>query len=276
MKRCPTCYKTFTDETLRYCIDDGTPLVPLAEDDEATEFARGNEDTSWNPPAYQPPSYVPPEGARNRRAWPWVVGIIGVLILALVGFAVAAVVLIPRVVKQANPVIVFNSNSNTNNSVNNNTNTNSTTETVPETNSNSATSSPPPTDKEAVLAQLRELENEWTVANINADKKKLDQILADDYVGPNAETGKMEGKAEYIDTIERNTNIQKWEFEDLRLTLRGDRATLLGKIRFQLRDREVVYDFVDRFVWRDSRWQATGSEVTPTSGSSGFGPAPNQ
>ena len=97
---------------------------------------------------------------------------------------------------------------------------------------------------------------------MNADKKKLGIILADDYVGPSGNGGKMQGKAEYINTIERDTNIQKWDFEDLRLTLRGDRATLLGKVRFQLQDREVAYDFVDRFVWRESRWQATGSEVT--------------
>jgi hypothetical protein len=261
MKRCPTCNKTFTDETLSYCIDDGTPLVPLPDDDELTAFGRGTEDPRWNPPAYQPPSYVAPEGSPKRRTWPWVVGILGVLLLFLAGFTVAAVVLIPRLVKKANPVVVVNSNSNTNNSAN--SNTNSSTQTVPETNSNSEVSSPPPSDKELVLVQLRDLENEWTVANINADKKKLAQILADDYVGPSATGGKMQGKAEYINTIERDTSIQKWDFDDLRLTLRGDRATLLGKVRFQLSDREVVYDFVDRFVWRDSRWQATGSEVTP-------------
>jgi len=262
MKRCPTCTKTFTDQSLSYCIDDGTPLVSLPEEDELTEFGRGNDDSRWNPPAYQPPSYVAAQGATKRRAWPWVVGILGFLLLFVAGLTVAAVVLIPRIVKKANPVVVSNTNSNTNNSVNNNTN--SSTESVPRTNSNSASSSPPPADKDVVLAQLRDLENEWTVANINADKKKLGEILADDYVGPSGPNGKMQGKAEYINRIERDTNTEKWNFEDLRLTLRGDRATLLGKVRFQLTDREEVYDFVDRFVWRDSRWQATGSEVTPS------------
>jgi hypothetical protein len=259
MKRCPTCNKTFTDQTLSYCIDDGTPLVSIPDDDELTAFGRGTDDTRWNPPAYQPPSYVAPESSTKRRAWPWVVGIIGVLVLVLVGFTIAAVVLIPRIVKKSNPIVISNSNSNANSPANNNTNSSS--ETISNTNSNSEVSSPPPTDKDLVLTQLRDLENEWTVANINADKKKLTQILADDYVGPNATNGKMEGKPEYINSVERDANIQKWEFEDLRLTLRGDRATLLGKVRFTLRDREVVYDFVDRFVWRDSRWQATGSEV---------------
>jgi hypothetical protein len=121
---------------------------------------------------------------------------------------------------------------------------------------------PPPTDKEIVLAQLKDLEHEWTVANINADKKKLAQILADDYVSAGPD-GKMIGKAEYIRTITRDTNTQSWDFEDLRLTLRGDRATLIGKVRFRVQNGEQLFDFVDRFVWRDGRWQATGSEVTP-------------
>src|SRR6185295_1947163 len=101
-----------------------------------------------------------------------------------------------------------------------------------------------------------------------ADRKKLAEILADDYVGPTSD-GKIQGKAEYIRTIERDTSIEKWDFQDLRLSLHGDRATLLGRVHFQLKDKELVFDFVDRFVWREGRWQATGSEVTPSGGSSG-------
>lgn len=262
MKRCPTCNKTFTDQNLSYCVDDGTPLVSVYDDDdELTEVGGG----SWTPPAYQPPSYSPAGSEPRRRTWPWVVGIIGLLVLALAGFTIAAVLLIPRIVKKSAPIIVSNSNSNTESNSNRGTNhnSNSESENSAESNANSESnlSSPPPTDKEVVLAQLKDLEHEWTVANLNADKKKLGQILADDYVGAGGE-GKMQGKAEYINTIERDTRVKRWEFEDLRLTLRGDRATLLGKVHFEFEDREDVYDFVDRFVWRDSRWQATGSEVT--------------
>jgi hypothetical protein len=262
MKRCPTCNKTFTDQSLSYCVEDGTPLVSVYDDDdELTEVGK----SGWVPPAYQPPSYTPPGSSeQQRRTWPWVVGIIGLLVLALAGFTVAAMVLLPRMVKKP-PIIVSNSNSNNESNANAraNNNSNSGNENTTETNSSSETtlSSPPPTDKEIVLAQLTDLEHEWTVANLNADKKKLGQILADDYVGAGSD-GKMQGKAEYINTIERDTNVKKWEFEDLRLTLRGDRATLLGKVRLEFEDRELVYDFVDRFVWRDGRWQATGSEVT--------------
>ncbi len=264
MKRCPTCNKTFTDQNLSYCIDDGTPLVALPEDDEMTEV-RPNAQDNYAPPPYQPPSYVAPEAAKKRRVWPWVVGIVSVLALLMAGLVVAAVMLIPRMVKRTEPISVSNSNTNSdenrNSPSNGNSNRSNENSVASNTNSEPGSTTSAPTDKEVVLAQLKDLENEWTVANINADKKKLGQILADDYVGPNAE-GRMQGKAEYINTIERDASIEKWDFDDLKLTLRGDRATLIGKVRFQLRDREVVYDFVDRFVWRDNRWQATGSEVT--------------
>lgn len=265
MKSCPTCHKTFTDRNLSFCVDDGTPLTQIPDDDELTEVKVGDE-SNGAPLPYQPPSYVPPGGVGpQRRTWPWVVGIVSVLVLGLSGLGVAALILIPRMVKRSNPVIVSHSNANKDSNANPPANTNSNPANANTANSNSTdestSNSPVPTDKEVVLAQLRDLEHEWTVANLNADKKKLGQILADDYVGPNAD-GKMQGKAEYINTVQRDTAVQKWEFEDLRLTLRGDRATLLGKVRFQVQDKELVYDFVDRFVWRDGRWQATGSEVT--------------
>jgi len=117
-----------------------------------------------------------------------------------------------------------------------------------------------------VLADLKSLEEEWTVANINADKQKLNLILADDYVG--VTEGRAQGKAEYLQTIERDTAIQHWEFSDLRVTLTGDRAALKGLIRLDVKDetgkdRQVRYQFTDKFVWRDGRWQATSSEVNP-------------
>jgi len=110
-----------------------------------------------------------------------------------------------------------------------------------------------------VLAQLRDLENEWTLANINADKKALDRILADDYAGQ-SENG-LQSKGDYIRTIQRDTNVEKWKFADLKVTLAGDRATLAGNITYETQSGEVVFDFTDKFVWRDGRWQATGSEV---------------
>lgn len=270
MKRCPTCQKTYTDENLSYCIDDGTPLVPLAVDDEATAVSprqsiSGSSRDDLNPAPYQPPSgYVPPR-TQQRRVWPWVLGLVSLFLLVVVGLTIAAFMFLPSMMRRPTGEkegAVERAPANVNATQSGSPETN--TATAPananvDDGSNANTDAP--TDKELVLAQLTELEHEWTVANINADKQALDRILADDYVAPDI-NGQLQSKREYIRDIERDTTIQKWEFEDLKVTLRGDRATLTGKVRFTVRNQDIVFEFTDKFVWRNGRWQATGSVIT--------------
>lgn len=275
MKRCQTCNRTYTDQNLSYCIEDGTPLVVTDDDDSTvvspkeTSGSRSDQQ-DWNAAPYRPPSsYVPPGGATERRVWPWAVGVVSFLVVAFAGLAVSAWFLLPRLTRTSvnrNDNISSNSNAesgtNRNRSENTNSNSNSNSPALSgDENVTANNNTDAPTDKELVLAQLTDLEHEWTVANINADKKKLGLILADDYVGPN-EDGQMQGKQEYIRDIERDPSIERWEFEDLKVTLRGDRATLSGKVRVVRGGQQVVLEFTDRFVWRDGRWQATGSIVS--------------
>ena len=281
MKRCPTCNKTFNEDHLSFCVEDGTPLVNIdPPDDEATVVRTAADGSSpetsgfsgtsakrdSNP--YQPPgSHIPPGsyGERKRQTWPWVLGIFSILFLVLGGLGIAAVVLLPRMMRASNANA--NVNANVERRINPNGNLNSANSKSPESNTNSTAeedTTPPPTDETQVLAALTDLEHEWTVANINADKKKLDSILADDYVG--VTDGRTEGKAEYLQTIQRDTLIQKWNFEDLKVNLSSDRATLTGTLRVEVKNEQgqiqpAAFRFTDKFVWRDGRWQATGSEV---------------
>jgi hypothetical protein len=275
MKRCPTCNKTFTDQNLTFCIDDGTPLAAIADGaDETTVVSPHPPQDSTNAETeayvprdwqreYQPPGSFEPPG-KKRKVWPWVLGLGGAFLLGVVGLGIALALMVPKMVRNnantnnANLIVEQpNSNANTNAAIpNSNLNSNSSNENAAITDE----AAPPPTDTAEVLSDLSDIEHEWTVANINADKRKLDYILADDYVG-SASDGKSQGKAEYIRTIERDTSIEKWAFEDLKVALRGDRATLTGRIRIQVKGQEVVFRFVDKFVWRDGRWQAVGSEV---------------
>lgn len=262
MKRCSTCNRTFTDPNLRFCIEDGTPLTDVEpDDDDATVVSPRNQDDSWNAAAYQPPgSYVPPGGERKpRRAWPWLVGIAGAFILGILVLGFAGFILATRMARrEASRVTVRQpENSNT---------TQPETHTNSNTNTNENVDAPVPTDQEQVLAQLKEIENDWTVANLNADKKKLAHILGDDFVGEDP-NGNQQSKAEYLRTIERDTGIEKWEFSNLKVILTGDRATLTGSITYFAGDRKAAYDFTDKFVWRDGRWQATGSVVKKLEGS---------
>ena len=273
IKRCPTCNKTFTDQTLSFCIDDGTPLIPVSLEDNSSNLS--DDRAEWKA-AYQPPgSYVPPGGNSKRRVWSWVLGIVGVLVIGVVGLSIAAALWLPGLLRNSAGQnheasntrpddIKPNVNGNPSTNQNSNPAHDNSNDAAINSNDNSSNNENiiAPTDQEMVLVQLTDLEHEWTVANLNADKKKLGEILADDYVGPTAEGG-FQGKAEYIRNIQRDTTVENWEFQDLKLTLRGDRATLKGQLRLRIQGRDSVYDFVDKFVWRDGRWQATGSEVTP-------------
>lgn len=286
MKRCPTCNKTFTEEHLSFCVEDGTPLLTANPvDDEATVVRSGSAASSTGSSgssdesggreraAYQPPgSYVPPGsyGERSRRTWPWLLGAL-VVLLVIAGVGIAAVLLVRNMGRKYDEIERRNTSTANTNERDANANDNSNVDSSSRnengnTNLSSDDSTPPPTDAAQVLSNLTDLEQEWTVANINADKKKLDLILADDYVG--ITEGRTQGKAEYLQTITRDTSIQKWNFEDLKVNLKSDRATLTGTIRLDVKNdqgevRPVAFLFTDKFVWRDGRWQATGSEVKP-------------
>src|SRR5215213_620592 len=258
MKRCSTCNRTFTDPNLRFCLDDGTPLTDVEPDDDATVITpRNTQENSWNAAAYQPPRlHVPPGGEvrKRKRVWPWIVGLAGAFILGIFVIGFAGLVLAPRIARR-----IEQTQSNSNRGVEN-----SNTAPAPENNSNTNTTenldAPVPTDHEQVLTQLKDIENEWTVANLNADKKKTDRILPEDFVAHD-EDGQPQSKADYIRTIERNADVDKWEFSDLKLMLAGDRASLTGKITYFIGNRQAAFDFTDKFVWREGRWQATGAEI---------------
>ena len=263
MKRCSTCNRTYTDPNLSFCIEDGTPLTVVDPQDETTVVSPRDSraDSNWNEAPYRPPAAAVPAGTQpgKRRVWPWVVGIGGAFILGIVAISIAAAILVPRWIRsQQNERGIVIEPRNTNQAENSNT--------TPPANSNSDSGVnidvPPPADEDAVKAQLEALENDWTVANINADKQALERILADDFVGK-TEQGEVYSKADYLRTIQRDTGIEKWDFDDLKLNLVGDRASLSGKVKFERVDQDDErFEFLDKFVWRDGRWQATSSELT--------------
>ena len=238
------------------------------------ESSNADSNARQSAPAYQPPgSYRPNYAtASKRKVWPWILGLAALALIIMIGFGVAAVILLPRAVANLNTNRdqIVNNNVNRNDPNNRsdlNSNSNLGEENANDNDNTGADdSTPPPTDQEVVLEDLKNLEDEWEAANINADKKALNRILADDYVG--ITDGRAQGKADYLRTIRRNTTIQRWEFENLKVTLNGDRAALSGILRLDIKDQngqdqQVMYRFTDKFVWRDGRWQATASEVEP-------------
>lgn len=147
MKRCPQCNRTYTDDALSFCLDDGTPLVsgaaPSSFDPGATVQYPQPRETSpqptiaytpsqqATPPPPPPPSQpawspMPPPATKKRSVWPWLLGIAAVLVFLGIGLVIL-VFAIARVTNENNSNNSNNSNSrvaNRNKNANDNTNTN--------------------------------------------------------------------------------------------------------------------------------------------------------
>jgi len=159
MKRCPQCNRTYTDDGLSFCLDDGSPLTiasgPPPSDASATIQYPQSRDTTpqptiaYNPiPAAPPPpapppawSPMPPPQTQKRSVWPWLLGIGAVLVLMGIG-VVVLIFMVARVTNDNNDNRVANNSNNSNNanwkSANRNRNTNS-----DNTNENANPSAPP-------------------------------------------------------------------------------------------------------------------------------------
>ena len=140
MKRCPQCNRTYTDDALSFCLDDGSPLVstaaPSSFDPSATvQYPQSRETTPQPTIAYpsqqpsmpppqppQPPSPpawspMPPAQPQKRSVWPWILGIGAVLVFMVIGVVIL-------IVAVANMTNTNNNNGNSNRTANHNTNTN--------------------------------------------------------------------------------------------------------------------------------------------------------
>lgn len=93
MKICPSCRKTYADDGLNFCLEDGSVLTIAANEPPETVMMRqpqptnptpgfgtapqGGMQASWaNQPQY---SMQPPK--KSSKAWLWIVGILGILLL---------------------------------------------------------------------------------------------------------------------------------------------------------------------------------------------------
>ena len=131
MKRCPQCNRTYTDDALSFCLDDGSPLVsasaPSSFDPGATVQYPQSRDTTPQPtmvygggqppPASTPPpvwSPMPPAMPPKRSVWPWILGIGAVL--AFMGIGVVILILF---------LASMGGNNNNNNQANTSNNANS-------------------------------------------------------------------------------------------------------------------------------------------------------
>jgi hypothetical protein len=144
MKRCPQCNRTYTDDALSFCLDDGSPLLSTGgpgSDPSATVQYPSARDTTPQPtiafspsqaqhppmPPTPPPAWtpMPPSAPQKRSVWPWVLGIGAVLVF--MGIGVVILIFAVASITNDNNSNANNSNKVANKNTNKNTNTNSTT-----------------------------------------------------------------------------------------------------------------------------------------------------
>lgn len=189
MKRCPSCNRTYTEPSLNFCLEDGTPLlINAAPPPAATQRYVSPRNTSEPPPTeiYRPdspllnqvPEMIPPRAApqwsapaqplqakKSNAVW-WVLGGIGVVGVLGVGLIVVILAL-------------ASIDTNTNNS---NGNSNS----IVVNNNRSATNTSPSNDNLNA-----------TVANSNSDQPSA---LTDDFASQKWRTGTFQfGEIWYAD-----------------------------------------------------------------------------
>jgi hypothetical protein len=155
MKKCPTCNRTFSDDALSYCLQDGSALISVSADEPQSydpgatmQYIPGRETNPPPTPAYTPPQFpgqpaqqsswspTPPAGGmqgqppkKKSKAIFWVLGIVAVIAVLGIGGIVLAIVLGGFGDSNTNNSNANNSNANSNknsNSANsNNSNANS-------------------------------------------------------------------------------------------------------------------------------------------------------
>ena len=172
MKRCPSCNRTYTDVSLNFCLEDGTPLVsdvpnqdpaatvryPPVRDTvepppteiyhpESADRGRPNPPPQAWTPVQQPQAWTPPRPQapprkKSNAVW-WILG--GVVLVGIIGIGLlVVVVLLASIGSQLN---ANDSNSNSNARVANaNTNTASNSRNTNSSNSNASTSTASLTD----------------------------------------------------------------------------------------------------------------------------------
>lgn len=91
MKQCPVCKTNYDDETLRFCLNDGTGLVTSNDVAETVQMSFDNNPVRINIPPDSTPTVFTPSISNppvNKGVSPIIVGIlVSLLVLVIIGFA---------------------------------------------------------------------------------------------------------------------------------------------------------------------------------------------
>ncbi|HSP62114.1 MAG TPA: lipocalin family protein [Pyrinomonadaceae bacterium] len=134
MKQCPACRRTFADDTLVYCLEDGTALGNAC-DPGATQIMPPPRVTNPPPTEFAPSNFPPPQ-APPRRSYLWLIVILASGLLLCIVAAGAVIIWVNERDKNAqetSPASQSSTNKNQRNETNSNANQKDSTSSVTET-----------------------------------------------------------------------------------------------------------------------------------------------
>ena len=120
-------------------------------------------------------------------------------------------------------------------------------------------------DQSGVAAHLKQLETDWVTAMRDGNVARLNELIADDWVGINQD-GTKGTKQEYVDGVKSGTDkIESFEMGPMEVKVLGKVAVVqgsdTGKSTYKGKDSSGTYFWTDVFVKRGGKWQAVRSQV---------------
>lgn len=91
MKQCPKCRTTYTDESLRFCLADGTPLESVS-DSVSTYYPGKTDQIRIDVPPTQAARFAPASVPEERSSGRWIKIAAAMLLLGFLGLAMVAIV----------------------------------------------------------------------------------------------------------------------------------------------------------------------------------------
>lgn len=85
MKTCPHCGTVYSDETLRFCLSDGTALAGPTEEPTLVSGRRGNTNVNFTPPTT--PAFQAPGPTEKRSSRTLLKVIVALVVVGIVGIA---------------------------------------------------------------------------------------------------------------------------------------------------------------------------------------------
>lgn len=93
MKQCPVCKATYTDETLNFCLSDGSTLFAIVDEEQTRVISSGSNPVRIDFARETSPIFTPPVTSNKNapggssKTVALLVGLLALVILAFVGFA---------------------------------------------------------------------------------------------------------------------------------------------------------------------------------------------